>query len=58
MRSILESKRQRREQLAARPFAEKLAILERMRERRNLIAASPLRKPAAASKPSRITHHA
>jgi hypothetical protein len=33
MRRILESKRQKRQQLAALPFSEKLKILEKLRDR-------------------------
>jgi hypothetical protein len=33
MRKILESKRRKRQQLAALPFSEKLKILEKLRDR-------------------------
>jgi hypothetical protein len=33
LRKILESKRQKRQQLAALPFSEKLKILEKLRDR-------------------------
>ena len=33
MRKILESKRQKRQQLAALPFSEKVKILEKLRDR-------------------------
>lgn len=38
MRRILESKRQKRQQLAALPFSEKLKILEKLRDRGLAIA--------------------
>jgi hypothetical protein len=46
MKKILESKRATRRQLAAQPFAEKLAQLEKLRDRSLAIAASPLRRRA------------
>lgn len=44
MRQILESKRQKRKELAALPFSEKIAIVEKLRDRSLLIASSPLRR--------------
>jgi hypothetical protein len=38
MRRILESKRQKRQQLAALPFSETLKILEKLRDRSLAIA--------------------
>ena len=46
MKKILESKRALRRQLAAQPFADKLAQLEKLRARSLTIAASPLRRSA------------
>ncbi|HEY3763226.1 MAG TPA: hypothetical protein VGN23_15880 [Verrucomicrobiae bacterium] len=42
MNKILADKRERRKQLAALPFAEKLALVEKMRDRDRLIASSSL----------------
>ena len=39
---------QRRKQLAALPFSEKLKILEKLRDRSRVIAAAGLRKTARA----------
>jgi hypothetical protein len=44
LRKFLESKRAMRQQLATRPFAEKIALLEKLRDRSLLIASSPLRR--------------
>lgn len=42
MRTMLESKRAMRRQLAALPFSEKVKLLEKLRDRHRMIAASPL----------------
>jgi hypothetical protein len=44
MLKVLESKRERRRQLAQLSFAEKLPLLEKLRDRSLLIARSPLRR--------------
>jgi len=44
MRAILESKRERRRQLSALPFSEKVKLLEKLRDRSLAIANSPLRR--------------
>jgi hypothetical protein len=44
MDKILAGKRASRKQLAALPFAQKLALVEKMRDRSLLIAASSLRR--------------
>jgi hypothetical protein len=44
MDKIVAGKRASRKQLAALPFARKLALVEKMRDRSRLIAASPLRR--------------
>jgi hypothetical protein len=44
MHKILESKREARKGLAARPFSEKVKLLEKLRDRSLAIAASPLRR--------------
>ena len=44
MERILAGKRESRKQLAALPFAQKLALVEKMRDRSLLIAASSLRR--------------
>jgi hypothetical protein len=56
MHRILEDKRQGRADLAARPFAEKVAMLEKMRVRHDLIATSPLRH-SHVSNPVRASGH-
>ena len=55
---ILESKRQFRKRLAARPISEKLAMLDALRERALAIRAAPIREtknlaPAPNRKPRR-----
>jgi len=50
LRQILESKRARRRQFAARPFSEKLILLEKLRDRGVLIAASSVRQGAKEGK--------
>ena len=44
MDRIVPGKRESRRQLAALPFAQKLALVEKMRDRSRLIAASSLRR--------------
>jgi hypothetical protein len=53
MRELLEHKRQRRRELAALPFPEKVKIVEQMRETTTRIRASSLqdRKAATAHPP-------
>ena len=43
MRKILESKANKRKQLAALPFADQMKLLEQLRDRALAIAASPLK---------------
>lgn len=44
MQTILSDKRESRKELAALPFAQKLALLEKLRDRSLLIASSSLRQ--------------
>ena len=53
MDRILAGKRASRKQLAALPFAQKLALVEKMRDRSLLIAASPLRRQTMRRTPPR-----
>ena len=53
MRQVLEHKRQRRRELAALPFPEKVKIVERMREaiaHINVSSAPVVRQPATPRK--------
>ncbi len=49
---ILADKQVTRKQLAALPFAEKLALLEKLRDRSRLIASSSLRQRRQPQRPS------
>ena len=54
MRSILESKRARRKELAALPVGEKLRMLEQMIEEIRVIAATRPPKPANPVRVARV----
>jgi hypothetical protein len=47
MQRVLSGKRESRRQLAAMPFAQKLALLEKLRDRSLLIGSGPLRQSSA-----------
>ena len=49
MDRILAGKRASRQQLAALPFAQKLALVEKMRDRSLLLAGSSLRRQRQAN---------
>ena len=51
MEKILARKRAARKQLAALPFAQKLAIVEKMRDRSLLLAAGSLRRRRQTRQP-------
>ncbi len=53
MEKILAGKRESRKQLAALPFAQKLALVEKMRDRSRLIAASSSRRQIPRQIPPR-----